>query len=76
MRSPSFEGEGYEASDWHVAADERTKDILDFYTRAQRRRQAAGTEAAALRRARQDCAARASGTATAAPESAALRTTA
>lgn len=44
--------------------------------RAQRRRQAAVTEAAALRRARQERAARASGTAAATPESAALRTTA
>lgn len=30
----SFEVEGDEASDWHVAADEPTKDILDFYARA------------------------------------------
>lgn len=44
--------------------------------RIQRRRQAAATEAAALRRARQERAAWASGTAAAVPESAALRTTA
>ncbi|MFD9285561.1 DciA family protein [Streptomyces mirabilis] len=44
--------------------------------RVQRRRQAAATEAAALRRARQERAARASGTAAAVPESAGLRTTA
>ncbi|WP_257217500.1 DciA family protein, partial [Streptomyces sp. HG99] len=44
--------------------------------RAQRRRQAAATEAAALRRARQERAARKSGTSADAPESASLRTTA
>ncbi|MFJ4007752.1 DUF721 domain-containing protein [Streptomyces sp. NPDC090023] len=44
--------------------------------RAQRRRQAAATEAAALRRARAERAAREAGTATAVPQSAALRTTA
>ncbi|MET8168843.1 DciA family protein [Streptomyces sp. NPDC005329] len=45
-------------------------------TRAQRRRQAAATEAAALRRARAERAAREAGTAAAVPQSAALRTTA
>lgn len=44
--------------------------------RAQRRRQAAATEAAALRRARQERAAREAGTAAAVPQPAALRTTA
>ncbi|WP_435858135.1 DUF664 domain-containing protein [Streptomyces umbrinus] len=29
-----FEVEGDEASDWHVTADEPTRDILDFYARA------------------------------------------
>ncbi|MET9760031.1 hypothetical protein ABZ016_13395 [Streptomyces sp. NPDC006372] len=45
-------------------------------SRAQRRRQAAATEAAALRRARAERAAREAGTAVAVPQSAALRTTA
>lgn len=44
--------------------------------RAQHRRQAAATEAAALRRARQERAARKSGTAAAVPQPAALQTTA
>ncbi|MFF3488755.1 hypothetical protein ACFYXC_36615 [Streptomyces sp. NPDC002701] len=44
--------------------------------RAQRRRQAAATEAAALRRARQERATRESGTPTSLSESAELRTTA
>jgi hypothetical protein len=29
-----FAVEGDEASDWHVAADESAKDVLDFYARA------------------------------------------
>lgn len=45
-------------------------------TRAQRRRQAAATEAPAQRRARQERAARESGTPTDVPQSAALRDTA
>lgn len=45
-------------------------------TRAQRRRQAAATEAAALRRARAERAAQEAGTAAAVPQSVALRTTA
>jgi hypothetical protein len=45
-------------------------------SRAQRRRQAAATEAAALRRARQDRAARESGTTADVPQSTALRDTA
>ncbi|MFA0845491.1 DciA family protein [Streptomyces rochei] len=57
-----------------VVADDAPASIES--TRAQRRRQAAATEAAALRRARQERAARESGTPTDVPQSAALRDTA
>ncbi|CAK7288463.1 DciA family protein [Streptomyces misionensis] len=57
-----------------VVADDAPASIEA--TRAQRRRQAAATEAAALRRARQERAARESGTQVDAPQSAALRDTA